>query len=909
MSSHVFKSIYFPREKVRAGKATRISISLPTSDPTNGANPEFQNFIKSISSKQIRNILGNPFIEDIEIQAKEERRSVSNIFYNILHKYYNENFHGKSAISPKQLALFDDILSTDKEPKADLGLTFRENFRQKVYGWYPYVEGFSASYVRDALLRFGKLPKTVYDPFAGVGTSLVASTNLGVSSFFSEINPFMTFVTETKVLSANWAKNNYINFKKIADRFLHQITEQVLDNHSENIDLDSYEKAFPNRDFFEEKHIRHLLAAKEIAISLTHGTPHAQNLLLLACASNAVNSSNMTRRADLRRRRPDEYKNRIVNVGKYIQDTLLSMIEDIKELPVEIGKLKKVSNDCKNIPSKYLHAFDFIITSPPYLNGTNYFRNTKIELWLLDFIRNETELPIFRRKAITAGINNVFKDSTCKTRFKFVENKVAELKEVAKDQRIPRLVRNYFSDMHEMFEGCYRSLVPGGKFLLDIGDSKFYGVHVPTDQFLSRVAEEVGFNVSNRHIIARRHSRDKTKLVQVELVLEKLTTTKNYQKIETSNNNLSYKIKRFGKNLPYKHDPYKKRSWGHSYHSLCSYQGKLKPAIAHWLIKEFVPVGGKILDPLGGVATIPLEGALQGFYSVSNDKSPFAALIGSAKLNPPTIDEAELAIEKLSNLIENETLSQQDLVSAEFGLNGKVNEYYHTKTLEEVLKARKIFLNTATKDRAENFLWAVLLHILHGNRPYALSRTSHPITPLHPKGPFEYKCVVSKIWERAKRLLDIDLPHEFLPGVGLNYDFKELPNRLANDFDVVITSPPFLGMRFDRPNWLRLWFCGWGEQDFRLKSMDFLERQQVKSTNCYKEFFSVIDKLLKPQGTLIVHIGSGGKGNLLGDLRELATSSFCLIGEVDENVQSIENHGMGDKGRTTTHHFMFFKKK
>ena len=33
-----------------------------------------------------------------------------------------------------------------------------------------------------------------------------------------------------------------------------------------------------------------------------------------------------------------------------------------------------------------------VITSPPYLNGTNYFRNTKIELWFLRALHDEVGL-------------------------------------------------------------------------------------------------------------------------------------------------------------------------------------------------------------------------------------------------------------------------------------------------------------------------------------------------------------------------------------------------------------------------------------------------------------------------------------------------------------------------------------
>jgi len=40
-------------------------------------------------------------------------------------------------------------------------------------------------------------------------------------------------------------------------------------------------------------------------------------------------------------------------------------------------------------------GFDLILTSPPYLNGTNYFRNTKLELWITGFLENEAELGKF----------------------------------------------------------------------------------------------------------------------------------------------------------------------------------------------------------------------------------------------------------------------------------------------------------------------------------------------------------------------------------------------------------------------------------------------------------------------------------------------------------------------------------
>ena len=53
-------------------------------------------------------------------------------------------------------------------------------------------------------------------------------------------------------------------------------------------------------------------------------------------------------------------------------------------------------------------------------------------------------------------------------------------------------------------------------------------------------------------------------------------------------------------------------------------------------------------------------------------------------------------------------------------------------------------------------MFSCMLHILHGNRPYALSRRSHPLTPYAPTGEFQYKNVIDKL----KRKIDLSLSHK-----------------------------------------------------------------------------------------------------------------------------------------------------
>jgi hypothetical protein len=386
-----------------------------------------------------------------------------------------------------------------QDAERTLGVTFRDSLAQPVFGWYPYVEGFSAKYTSDAIATYR--PTSVYDPFAGSGTTQLAASCAGIPSFYCEVNPFMRFVAETKVNAARWAHANPKAFQRICREYTSELTSPAFSKTARRQSLAAYEAAFPERDFFELEHLKDLLAAVEMART-QESNAEARDILLLACAANAVLSSNMTRRADLRRRRDDEYKDRVVDVPKQIAATVMRFMRDVERVH-PLAPMVFVSPDARRLPVDLENRFELALTSPPYLNGTNYFRNTKIELWLLGFIASERELGGFRREAIAAGINNVTRARPTEHRFEPVEAIVAKLEATDGDMRIPLLVRKYCSDMHQVFAATRRALLRDGVFLLDIGDSRFYGVHVPTDALLIHVAQEAGLEHLSQRFAAR----------------------------------------------------------------------------------------------------------------------------------------------------------------------------------------------------------------------------------------------------------------------------------------------------------------------------------------------------------------------------------------------------------------------
>lgn len=109
----------------------------------------------------------------------------------------------------------------------------------------------------------------------------------------------------------------------------------------------------------------------------------------------------------------------------------------------------------------------------------------------------------------------------------------------------------------------------------------------------------------------------------------------------------------------------------------------------------------------------------------------------------------KIATTSLEDYLKNNNTTEIEKETANsFGFNSKLKDYFEPKTLKEILLARKFFIENPPKDQSEALVVSSLLHILHGNRPYALSRRSHGITLFSPAGNFEYKSLISQLKTR-----------------------------------------------------------------------------------------------------------------------------------------------------------------
>ncbi len=187
------------------------------------------------------------------------------------------------------------------------------------------------------------------------------------------------------------------------------------------------------------------------------------------------------------------------------------------------------ARECSSIADNWA---DLVVTSPPYVNNYDYADATRLELTVLGEVERWRDLhEVVRKYLLPSCTQHVarHKDQTYEILDdplllpieRSIEAVCKNLEEVSRERggRKPyhTLVAAYFRDMAKVWMELRRVTRDGSLVCFVIGDSAPYGVHVPVDEWLGRLAVAADFKSYKFERLRDRNTKWKNRKHRVPL--------------------------------------------------------------------------------------------------------------------------------------------------------------------------------------------------------------------------------------------------------------------------------------------------------------------------------------------------------------------------------------------------------
>jgi hypothetical protein len=401
------------------------------------------------------------------------------------------------ALRAQQLSLFQIPTNGDGcEQAAFSDPVMSDNKSLPVHRWVPWIAGYSASFVDDVISAHlaHRRSGIILDPFCGVGTTLLQAIRRGYDAIGFEINPYPALAARVKLEAPNIKPTEL-------DTLLIRLQKDCAQWQTRPAPCDISAPPLKSRlPFFSpavQMQVLHLLGFIEGIENVL-----IANLFCAAFGAVMVSFSNYSYEPSLTSR-PAADKPTIedADVGQIMLAKLRQMRADIALLQDEarqraFGASQVINADFFSADGEVeTGTINLMITSPPYMNNYHYVRNTRPQLYWLNFISSPNEHKHLETNNFGQYWQTVRDADRVELDFEHrgLEQILRQLRETRVEKGAyggpgwANYVAAYFNDCYRFTARLKRVLTRGGVGVIVIGNSIIQGIDIRTEDILSQI--------------------------------------------------------------------------------------------------------------------------------------------------------------------------------------------------------------------------------------------------------------------------------------------------------------------------------------------------------------------------------------------------------------------------------------
>ncbi|MEX2169130.1 MAG: hypothetical protein WD851_07455 [Pirellulales bacterium] len=391
--------------------------------------------------------------------------------------------------------------------------THKFNLKTGRHGWLRLTPAYSVRIVEELIMSCDRQMR-ILDPFCGTATTALCAAHHGHHGVTTEINPFLVWFGR--------AKTSHYSIGQI---------ESTREAGNAALDLvartDVSPVAIPeihNIQRWWSTEALTFLCSLRAAIDVTakrETAPHTLLLVafcrsLIAISNAAFNHQSMSFKKDSQKRLDFAF-----DFSSQFRDDLDFILHGAQVNPT--GTTEVLQADARNLSEVLDSPVNQVITSPPYANRMSYIRELRPYMYWLGYLQNGRDAGELDWTAIggTWGVATsrlvdwIPNDEMAISKaLASVLDSIAD-RSNANGRLLATYVRKYFHDIYEHLASLPDVLTPSARVHYIVGNSTFYGVLVPVEQFYAESLKRLGF--SDVAIRAVRKRNSKKELVEFDV--------------------------------------------------------------------------------------------------------------------------------------------------------------------------------------------------------------------------------------------------------------------------------------------------------------------------------------------------------------------------------------------------------